>query len=89
MASNQTYKKLRIFFAYASDVTAERDCLEKVVARLQKPANEHGYFLELKEWRQIIGMGRPQQVIFDNAEPQTWDIFIGVLWQPRSISRIG
>ena len=26
-------------------------------------------------------MGRPQQVIFDSAEPETWDIFVGVLWQ--------
>jgi hypothetical protein len=55
--------------------------LAKVVERLQKPANESGYFLELKEWRQVIGKGRPQQVIFDHAEPQIWDIFIGVLWQ--------
>lgn len=81
MRSNQKFKKLRIFFAYSGDITAERDCVEKVVNRLQKPANESGYFLELKEWRQVIGMGRPQQVIFDSAEPETWDIFVGVLWQ--------
>jgi hypothetical protein len=78
---DQTYRKLRIFVACPGDVTAEKDRLAKVVERLKKPANESGYFLELIEWRQVIGMGRPQQVIFDQADPQTWDIFVGVLWQ--------
>jgi tetratricopeptide (TPR) repeat protein len=25
-------------------------------------------------------MGRPQQVIFDQLQPTTWDVFIGILW---------
>ena len=81
MPSNQIYRKLRIFIACPGDVTAEKDCLVKVVERLQKPADECGYFLDLIEWRQVIGMGRPQQVIFDRADPQAWDIFVGILWQ--------
>jgi hypothetical protein len=80
--SNQTYRKLRIFFACPGDVTAEKDRLQKIVERLQKTANQAGFFLEPKEWRQVIpDMGRPQEVIFDQIDPKTWDIFIGVLWQ--------
>jgi replicative DNA helicase len=80
--SNQIYRKLRIFFACPGDVNEERKRLQNIVDRLQKSANQAGFFLELKEWRQVIpDMGRPQQVIFDQIDPKTWDIFIGILWK--------
>lgn len=80
MPSEQTYRKLRIFIACPGDLKAEKDLLLKIVDRLQKPARESGYFLEAIEWRQVIGMGRPQQVIFDESQPERWDIFVGIIW---------
>ena len=55
--------------------------MTKIVERLQEQADQVGFILELKEWRQVIpDMGRPQQIIFDQIGPQSWDIFVGVLW---------
>ena len=61
MPSGQAYRKLRVFLACPGDVTDEKLRLVKVVKRLQRPAGEAGYVLELKEWRQTVGVGRPQQ----------------------------
>ena len=81
MPSKRKYRELRIFLACPGDVTAEKDRLHKVVERLQETARKSGFFLGLKEWRQVIpDMGRPQQVIFDQIDVQTWDIFVGILW---------
>ena len=74
-------KKLRIFAASPSDVAAERAKVETVAALL-KPLAEHlGIVLEVVDWRAVVpDMGRPQQVIFDQLKPTSWDIFIGILW---------
>ena len=74
-------KKLRIFAASPSDVAAERAKVETVAAML-KPLAEHlGIVLEVVDWRAVVpDMGRPQQVIFDQLKPTSWDVFIGILW---------
>lgn len=78
---NDSLKKLRIFVASPSDVTNERAKLETVVDSLKPIADYLGLTLEIIDWRAVVpDAGRPQQVIFDQLKPTSWDIFIGILW---------
>jgi tetratricopeptide (TPR) repeat protein len=77
----ETLKKLRIFAASPSDVASERAKLETVVDLLKPMADYLGLTLEVVDWRAVVpDAGRPQQVIFDQLKPTSWDIFIGILW---------
>lgn len=74
-------KKLRIFAASPSDVTSERAKLETVVDSLKPIADHLSLTLEIIDWRAVVpDAGRPQQIIFDQLKPTSWDIFIGILW---------
>lgn len=74
-------KKIRIFAASPSDVATERAKLETIVDSLKPMANYLGLVLEVLDWRQVVpDAGRPQQIIFDQLKPTSWDIFIGILW---------
>ncbi len=76
-----TLKKLRIFAASPSDVASERARLETVVASLKPTADYLGLTLEVVDWRAVVpDAGRPQQIIFDQLKPTSWDIFVGILW---------
>lgn len=91
----ETLKRLRIFAASPSDVASERAKLETVVDSLKPMADYLGLTLEVVDWRTVVpDAGRPQQVIFDQLKPTTWDIFIGVLWHrfgtpPGATDKIG
>ncbi len=77
----ESLKKLRIFAASPSDVTNERAKLETVVDSLKPMADYLGLTLEVVDWRAVVpDAGRPQQIIFDQLKPTSWDIFIGILW---------
>lgn len=78
---SDSLKKLRIFAASPSDMTNERYQLEKVVTEF-KPLAEHvGITLELVDWEKVVpDPGRPEQIILDQLNPTTWDVFIGILW---------
>jgi len=77
----ESLKKLRIFAASPSDVASERAKLETVVDSLKPMADYLGLTLEVVDWRTVVpDAGRPQQIIFDQLEPTSWDIFIGILW---------
>jgi len=77
----QPLKKLRLFAASPSDVATERAKLETVVGLLKPLADHIGLSVEVTDWRKVVpDMGRPQQVIFDQLQPTTWDVFIGILW---------
>ncbi|MGH7599692.1 MAG: NB-ARC domain-containing protein [bacterium] len=81
MNPNQSLKKLRIFAASPSDVATERAKLETVVGLLKPLADHIGLSVEVVDWRKVVpDIGRPQQVIFDQLQPTTWDVFIGILW---------
>lgn len=81
MPSQSTLKKLRIFIASPSDVATERAKVETVAAALKPLADFIGVALETLDWRKAVpDMGRPQQVIFDQLQPTSWDVFIGILW---------
>ena len=77
----ESLKKLRIFAASPSDVASERAKLETVVDSLKPMADYLGLTLEVVDWRAVVpDAGRPQQIIFDQLKPTSWDIFIGILW---------
>jgi hypothetical protein len=81
--SEQRYRKIRLFVAHTSELTAELDKLREVATELNKSvADALGVFLEVVEWKTHVTsmMGRPQQVIFDQLPVNSWDIFIGILW---------
>ncbi len=74
-------QKLRIFVAAPSDVATERAKVETVATSLKPIADYLGLTLEVVDWRAVVpDAGRPQQVIFDQLKPTSWDIFVGILW---------
>ena len=81
MGSDEKFRKLRVFVACPGDVEEEKDRLEKLIQSLQFDASNHGFVLELIEWRQCVpDLGAPQPIIFEQLKPEAWDIFIGILW---------
>ena len=74
-------KKLRIFAASPSDMAAERSKIEAVASTLKPLADSLGIVLEVVDWGSVLpSMGRPEQIILDQIKPDSWDIFIGILW---------
>jgi tetratricopeptide (TPR) repeat protein len=81
MNTNQSLKKLRLFAASPADVANERARLATVVEELRSLAEHVGVMLELVDWRKVVpDLKRPEQVILDQLQPTTWDLFIGILW---------
>jgi hypothetical protein len=81
----QILRKVRIFVASPGDVSDERARLARVVTSLSKSggtAESLGLTLELLGWETHVfpDVGRPQGIVFDQLNPQDWDIFVGVLW---------
>jgi len=77
----ENLQKLRIFVAAPSDVATERAKVETVATSLKPIADYLGLTLEVVDWRAVVpDAGRPQQVIFDQLKPTSWDIFVGILW---------
>lgn len=78
---HESLKSLRIFAASPSDVASERTKLDNVINSLQPMADYLGLKLDVVDWRVVVpDAGRPQQVIFDQLQPTSWDIFVGILW---------
>ena len=74
-------KRMRVFVAYPSDLARERRQLNSVIPDLHQVAGNCGVAVELVDWRNVVGnAGRPEQVILDQVHPETWDVFIGMLW---------
>lgn len=73
---------LRVFLASPGDVTQERALVERVIAELNTSiARNLGWHIELVRWEDMIpNMGRPQQVVFEQADIDDTDTFIGILW---------
>ena len=70
-----------MFVACPSDLARERRQLNSVIPDLQQVARNCGVAIELVDWGNVVGdLGRPEQVILDQVNPATWDVFIGLLW---------
>jgi len=79
MPANRT--RLRVFVASPSDVAEERQRVSRAIAELNRGiADEKGVYLEEVKWETHVApdMGRPQQVILDQIQPE--DIFVGIMW---------
>ena len=74
-------KKLRIFAASPSDMANERAKVETVANALKPLADSLNIVLDVLDWKKVVpNMGRPEEVILDQLEPSSWDVFIGILW---------
>lgn len=72
---------MRIFLAFTSDLEKERKKLKAVIESLSRIAESQGLILELIDWRQAVpNLGRPQEEIFKQTKPESWDVFVGILW---------
>jgi formylglycine-generating enzyme required for sulfatase activity len=73
---------LRVFIASPGDLVGERAVAQNIVAELNSgAARELGWVVELIRWEDMLPeMGRPEQVILDQAEIEETDTFIGILW---------
>lgn len=76
-------RKLRIFLACTADVTKERAALRRVANSpdLRAVAESRAIILEVVDWHEAVpDAGRPENVILDQLQPTSWDLFIGILW---------
>lgn len=84
MPSNLT--EIRIFIASPGDMTPERDRLIKIIQNFNQPKriiSELGLRVQALDWRQHVvpQMGLPEEVILKQLPPDTWNIFVGLMWQ--------
>jgi tetratricopeptide (TPR) repeat protein len=74
-------QKQRIFVASPADIATERAKVETVAALFKPLADHLDIVLEVVDWRSVVpDMGRPEQVILNQLQPTSWDVFIGILW---------
>ena len=79
---HQTRTVIRVFLASPGDVPQEREVAASVIREANEVLAFHlGIILEVVRWEDMTpGMGRPEQVILDQARLDDVDVFIGVLW---------
>ena len=81
MNLDKDFKEFRVFVACPKDLSKERAQMKEIIEEVSILANKLGVTLKLLDWHNVVSdMGRPQQVIFDQLEPEEWDLFIGILW---------
>ena len=74
---SKTNPPLKVFIGCPGDMAPERDLL----LSLEKKLAKRGCSVEFLIWPDVPpSAGRPQQVIFDHFPVETWDIFVGLLW---------
>jgi formylglycine-generating enzyme required for sulfatase activity len=80
--TNRNRQAIKLFVASPADVLTERATIEKVIAQINQTMGPSlGFVIEIIRWENITpGMGRPEQVIIDQAEISDCDIFVGILW---------
>jgi hypothetical protein len=74
---------VQLFVASPSDVTAEREQLEALVAEMNKVWRKSlGVFCELLRWETDVhpAFGSEQQAVINAQIGDEYDIFIGILW---------
>lgn len=75
-------RKIKIFLASSNDMKKNRNATEQVIDEMNKSlAKGLDVVLELFRWEKnvIPQMGRPQGIIFEQANFEDLDIFIGIL----------
>ena len=75
-------KRIKVFLASGNDMIKYRDAAEKIVDEINESIGEHfGFSVFLFRWEKHIipEMGRPQELIFNQSEFDTIDIFVGII----------
>jgi hypothetical protein len=82
VSDKNSIRVLRIFVAWPSDVKAERDIAEKVIDDLNEVFKDRDCELEMVDWIKSVppGPGNPEDRIIEETKPETWDVFLGMLW---------
>lgn len=85
MSSERIFRKLRLFVASPGDVGPHRDRVNQVATRLNRAgglADQLQVMIEVVRWESHVAplMGRPQAVIIEQVQAESWDIFVGILW---------
>jgi len=83
---SSTLTEIRIFIASPSDMTPERERLIRVIDEFnlpQSPTRKQGIVVQPLDWRQHVvpAMGLPEEILLEQLPVETWDIFVGMMWQ--------
>lgn len=83
MSNGDTLKRLRVFVAWPLDVKEERNRAKSVISTLHQVYLQRGWYLEMIDWEDYVApeAGVPENVILENTDPSSWDVFVGILWQ--------
>jgi len=78
--------EIRIFIASPSDMTPERDRLIKIIHDFNQPQriiSQLGLRVQPLDWRQHVvpEMSLPEEVLLKQLPADTWNIFVGQMWQ--------
>lgn len=76
-------KVLKIFIASPSNLTEERECIEKVVARINSTIGRRiNIFLQILSWECSVypDIGDDAQDVINRQINDDYDIFIGLMW---------
>ena len=70
----------RVFVATPSDVEDEVETVKEVVEELNR--TDHAFRLEVVSWRShaIPGAGSDPQSVINATMPDTYDVFVGIMW---------
>ena len=75
-------KQIRAFMASSNDMLKYREAAEDIIGEINRSLGEHFDFsVHLFRWEKhvIPEMGRPQEVIFNQSDFDTIDIFVGII----------
>ncbi len=75
--------KIRIFVASPSDVSEERDIVDRVCKDLNRGIGRHrDILIEVVKWETCVipAAGRPQQIVFDSIGDDI-DVFVAIFWK--------
>lgn len=83
---DRLFRKLRLFVASPGDLQAEREGVQRVVDHINRsggPAEAAGVVVEVLRWETHISpfMGRAEAGILEQLPVESWDVFLGILWQ--------
>ena len=75
--------KIRIFVASPSNVSEERDIVDRVCKDLNRGIGRHrDILIEVVKWETCVipAAGRPQQIVFDSIGDDI-DVFVAIFWK--------
>jgi class 3 adenylate cyclase len=86
MVDKKAFIKLRVFLSAPSDLTQEKNVVEKAIKMFNTPngiSDKAGVSLELVRWEDYIRqyVHKPKSKIIKSIAISPWEIFIGIIWK--------